>query len=120
MNQTPINAMAEGSNDAVPVVGKPAFGHSKSVGHVAELRAAKRKRDMQRQIDSRTWVGDCYVCLAIGKTGGVDNVGWEIHPPAKGGRVWFQMTKDEAIARIPYHREFFKKHPHSSEDGDNT
>lgn len=35
---------------------------------------------------------------AIGKTGGVDNVGWEMHK--KGSEDWYVTTKEEALSKL--------------------
>jgi len=44
---------------------------------------------------------------AIGRTGGVNNIGWELHPPARQGSVWYLSTKQGCIDSIPRHRALY-------------
>jgi hypothetical protein len=46
-------------------------------------RFAKRKADEERQVASRVYVGTAMIQLAFGKTGGADNMGWELHRPGR-------------------------------------
>lgn len=72
------------------------------------LARAARERGRRSALalqEAETVVVDGYrICPAIGRTGGADNVGWELHPPAGMGPPWYLAERDLAIAAIAAHR----------------
>lgn len=72
-----------------------------------QMKAAKREAEVRDQ-SAQTEVIDGYtVRPAIGRTGGVANVGWELIPPSGVGRPWFLATRLLAIQAIPRHKAMY-------------
>ncbi len=61
-------------------------------------KEVKRRADLARQGAMTESVDGLTIRPAIGKTGGVDNVGWEIEG---NGHTWYVRSKEEALASIP-------------------
>ncbi len=67
-----------------------------------EAQAARHAADLARQASERITVDGYTIQPAIGRTGGADNIGWELIPAE--GRPWYLRTKAEALDAIPRHR----------------
>ena len=71
------------------------------------IQMERHTADLARQAASRFTVDGYTLQLAIGRTGGVDNAGWELHPPS--GPTWYLRDRDAAVAAIPRHRKWIFK-----------
>jgi hypothetical protein len=72
------------------------------------MRAAKAAKHAAAVTDqaSRTVVRDGYkIRPAIGKTGGADNVGWELIPLCCEGPIWYFATLALCVQNIPRHAQ---------------
>lgn len=74
----------------------------KSKEQLAELgavKAAKRAAALAYQRENTFVEQGVTIMPAIGKTGGKDNVGWEMHK--KGQPAWYVSNTGEALRKVP-------------------
>ncbi len=57
-----------------------------TVQEMNALKEAKKLAEQKRQLDSRTDYKGWILPVAIGRTGGVPNVGWEAHREGRASR----------------------------------
>lgn len=85
-------------------VSPPSTLGGRAGNRLSQAKAAKRAADLAWQASQRLQVDGYVVQPAIGKTGGADNVGWELHPSPGSGPTWYLRTREEAIEAIERHR----------------
>jgi len=73
--------------------------HPMSTAEMRERRAAKIHRDWLYQEAKSIRIGDIIIKPAIGKTGGADNIGWEMHRPAEVPQYYATQEQAEAAAK---------------------
>ncbi len=77
-------------------------GSAEQMAVVSAKRATDRLAAEADQL-ARTEVVDGYTIRpAIGRTGGADNVGWELIPPS--GCARFLATREQSVAAVERHR----------------
>lgn len=75
-----------------------------------EAKAAHRVSQVAYQKTYHQLFSDGYaVQPAIGKTGGVDNVGWELLAPSKGGPDWYLATRELCLQEVPRHKSLYAR-----------
>jgi hypothetical protein len=80
-----------------------------SPAEMTERRLAARKAAEAYQSEQTLVVEGYTIRPAIGKTGGGDNVGWELIPAkGAGGPPWYVKTRERAIESIPRHRATYQ------------
>lgn len=74
-------------------------GTPETAKRAQEARRAKTERDRLYQESLRAHVGTVMLQPAIGKTGGADNVGWEMYRPGEVPQYYATKEQDEQAAR---------------------
>jgi hypothetical protein len=68
-----------------------------------EIKAAKYAKALADR-GNRQVIQDGYrIWPAIGRTGGAENLGWELIPLENEGPIWYFATKELCIKNIPRH-----------------
>lgn len=71
---------------------------------IVKARLEKRQAALKFQEENTLVTPEGYtVRPAIGRTGGAENVGWELIPPAKGGPEWYFGTNEGALGGVKRH-----------------
>jgi len=71
---------------------------AEEMASMREKAAAIRRADEQRQLDSCTEYKGWTLQEAIGRTGGVPNVGWEAHREGRASR--YGSSREELVSSV--------------------
>lgn len=78
-----------------------------SIEEVRSHKESKRTRSLEHQKANTSYKDGFKIQPAIGKTGGADNVGWELIPVKVNGPPWYLATKELAEEAISRHQKIY-------------